>query len=88
MQIASLRPLVGGTSVIALHVVEDVPKQLWPLIWLYTQRGGGTKQFFEMVFQFVYVPLARISVDTVCLPGSGSGSGSARHLARLTQQEP
>ena len=56
MQIASLRPLVGGTSVIALHVVEDVPKQLWPLIWLYTQRGGGTKQFFEMVFQFVYVP--------------------------------
>ena len=36
--------------------VPHVPKQLWPLIWLYTQRGGGTKQFFEMVFQFVYVP--------------------------------
>ena len=66
MQIASLRPLVGGTSVIALHVVEDVPKQLWPLIWLYTQRGGGTKQFFEMVFQFVYV-------GTECLSVSGSG---------------
>ena len=52
-QVASLRPLVGGTSVIALHVVEDVPKQLWPLIWLFAQRGGGTKQFFEMVYQFV-----------------------------------
>ena len=51
----SLRPLVGGTSVVALHAGAEVAERLWPLIWLFVDRGGTAAEFFDLLFRYVAV---------------------------------
>ena len=52
---ASLRPLVGGTSVVAINAGAEVAERLWPLIWLFVERGGTATEFFDLLFRYAAV---------------------------------
>ena len=53
--VASLLPLVGGSSVVTLNAGAEVAERLWPLIWLFAERGGTSDLFFEYVFRCNYI---------------------------------
>ena len=43
----------GKFSVVRQLVGEELPMRLWPLCWLYQERGGDRTAFFERAYQFV-----------------------------------
>lgn len=47
--VGSLLPLVGGSSVVTLNAGAEVAERLWPLIWLFAERGGTSDLFFDYV---------------------------------------
>ena len=43
----------GEISVVQVVLGEEGPRRMWPLCWLYQERGGDRTAFFERAYQFV-----------------------------------